>query len=327
MENKKNKLEILDVTLRDGGFTCDFNWPMDFAKDYYNLMSKVGVSCVEMGYWKQTIKSLNPFYNLNMETLKRVTGGRGKNNVAVIIDYHYCSKDFNDYPTSENGEIKLIRMASRKAHLDKAISFSSELKKHTNIEMSLNLSNITNYTDNELNRVIDNLLESDFEYIYMADSHGCLDLYKDIEKYEDRWKKIKEAGKKTGIHLHNHLGKAYLNYIKCLESPYVDLCDTSIRSLGKGAGNLKLEEVLDDKNSLLVNEFISKYYNPLFNKVLNPYYNVTGRYNMTDNYATQAIKLKVPMDTFIEFCSTVSGDEKGYFNKKLLEVFDEKKYL
>ena len=37
-----------------------------------------------------------------------------------------------------------------------------------------------------------------------------------------------------------------MNYIMCLESPYVDFCDTSVMSLGKGAGNLKLENVLDD---------------------------------------------------------------------------------
>ena len=30
----ENNISIVDVTLRDGGFTCDFNWPMDFAQEY-----------------------------------------------------------------------------------------------------------------------------------------------------------------------------------------------------------------------------------------------------------------------------------------------------
>ena len=55
----KDKIYIQDVTLRDGGFTCDFDWPMNFAQEYYNLMSKLGVKYVEMGYWKQTKKSKN----------------------------------------------------------------------------------------------------------------------------------------------------------------------------------------------------------------------------------------------------------------------------
>ena len=47
-------MEIIDVTLRDGGFTCDFDWPLEFAQEYYNLMSDLGVSCMELGYWKQS---------------------------------------------------------------------------------------------------------------------------------------------------------------------------------------------------------------------------------------------------------------------------------
>ena len=54
-------MKLVDVTLRDGGFTCDFDWPISFAQEYYTLMSKLGVSYVEMGYWKQTVKSKNRF--------------------------------------------------------------------------------------------------------------------------------------------------------------------------------------------------------------------------------------------------------------------------
>ena len=45
-----------------------------------------------------------------METVKQITGGQGKKNVCVMIDYHYCSKDLNDYPTTEQNEIKMIKL-------------------------------------------------------------------------------------------------------------------------------------------------------------------------------------------------------------------------
>ena len=51
-------MEIIDVTLRDGGFTCDFDWPMEFAQEYYELLSELGVNLMELGYWKQTSKSI-----------------------------------------------------------------------------------------------------------------------------------------------------------------------------------------------------------------------------------------------------------------------------
>ena len=107
--------------------------------------------------------------------------------------------------------------------------------------------------------------------IGFADTHGHLNLHKDVKRYEHFFKRIKDSDKNTCFHLHNHTGKAYMNYIMCLESPYVDFCDTSVMSLGKGAGNLKLENVLDDDKALKLNEFIHKYYESLFKKTVSPY--------------------------------------------------------
>ena len=112
-----------------------------------------------------------------------------------------------------------------------------------------------------------------------------------------------------------------MNYIKCSESPYIDICDTSIGGLGKGAGNLKLEEVVSNDNSLLLNKFIYKYYNSLFEKTVTPYYMVTGRFGITDNYATQAMKLELPMDVFINFCNTIQGLYKDNFDFNLLKNY------
>ena len=317
----ENKIDIVDVTLRDGGFTCDFDWPMEFAQEYYNLMSKLGVSYVEMGYWKQTKKSTNRFFDLNMDTINEVTGAQEKNNVAVMIDYHYCSKDLNDYPTVEQNEIKMIRMTCRKDMVKEGYDFAVKLKKYTGLDIAFNLFNTTNYTDDELNSALDIVLDSDFDIIGFADTHGHLNLHRDIKRYEKFFKRIKDRGKKTCFHLHNHTGKAYMNYIKCLESPYVDFCDTSVMSLGKGAGNLKLENVLEDDKSLLLNEFIHKYYESLFKKTVSPYFMVTGRYGITDHYAVQARKLNLDMNTFSNFCSTVVGLYRDNFDKTLLEDY------
>ena len=291
-------MQLVDVTLRDGGFTCDFDWPLEFAQEYYNLVSNLGVNCMELGYWKQTSKSKNRFFNLDMETVKQITGGQGKKNVCVMIDYHYCSKDLNDYPTNDQNEIRMIRMTARKDMINDAFDFAVKLKKHTGLEIAFNIFNTTNYTDIELDTVLDKVLQSNFDIIGFADTHGYLNLNNDIVRYEQKFKRIKESGKKTCFHLHNHTGKAYINYIKCSESPYIDICDTSIGGLGKGAGNLKLEEVLEDDKALLLNIFINKYYNKLFKKTISPYYMVTGRFGITDNYATQAMKLEFPMNKF-----------------------------
>ena len=82
-----------------------------------------------------------------------------------------------------------------------------------------------------------------------------------------------------------------------------------------------LEELLNDDQALLLNQFINKYYDSLFKKTVSPFYMITGRHGITDNYATQAIKLKVPMNIFISFCSTVLGLYRDNFDKNLLENY------
>ena len=314
-------MNIIDVTLRDGGFTCDFDWPIEFAQEYYQLLSKLNVDLMELGYWKQTVKSRNRFFNLNMDTIKEVTQDRGNKNVSVMIDYSYCSKDLNDYPTDNQNEIKLIRMTCRKDMIDDGVQFARSLKEYTGLDIAFNMFNTTNYTDEELDSTLDVVLKYDFDIIGFADTHGHLDLNVDIDRYEKRFKMIKESGKRTAFHLHNHTGKAYTNYVKCVDSPYIDICDTSIMALGKGAGNLKLDNVLCDDDAFLLNDFILKYYDSLFKKTVSPYYLVTGRYGITDHYATQARKYKLTMKEFSPFCKTVSGLDRDNFDKKLLEEY------
>ncbi len=48
---------------------------------------------------------------------------------------------------------------------------------------------------------------------------------------------------------------------------------------------------------------------------------VTGRYGITDHYATQARKLNVPMSKFILFCDLVKGLDRDNFNKELLLLY------
>ena len=52
---------------------------------------------------------------------------------------------------------------------------------------------------------------------------------------------------------------------------------------------------------------------------VNPaYYIVTGTYGITDNYATQAVKKNMPLQSFVDFCHTIEGLQKDNFNKNLM---------
>ena len=135
-------MQIIDVTLRDGGHVRDFNWPIKFAQDFYTSISKIKeIKYIELGYWKQTAKSKNTFYNLNFEKVKKITNGKKLKNVSIMIDYHYCSINLQDYPKNDQSEISMIRVCSRKEDIPKALRFAEKLKKYSKLKVSFNIFN------------------------------------------------------------------------------------------------------------------------------------------------------------------------------------------
>ena len=159
--------------------------------------------------------------------------------------------------------------------------------------------------------------EYPFDYIYFADTHGNMDLEKDFPRFDSGIDILKKHNKKVGFHLHDHSGKAYWNY-KQLSGKDIDSSDTSVRGMGKGSGNLKLEFVTDDFIEL--SEFIRKY-DELLTLKPNPYELVTAKYSLTDNYAKEANKLSLDISDFRRFCETIIGVDKDTYNKTLLTKF------
>ena len=309
-------MKILDATLRDGGFVNDFNWSMDFARKYYDIMSKFKIHYVELGYWKQTKKSQNPFYNMGFNEVDKITKNASSENACIIIDYHYCNKDLSCYPAKNQTPISMIRITSRKEDINNAIKFSKKLKDKTQLDISFQVINVTNYSKKDLEETTKKLVINDFAYIYFADSHGNLNLIEDYKNHENYINQIKDYGINFGYHLHNNTGRALMNYFFMKEKK-IDITDTSILGLGKGGGNLKLEEVIINENFIELLEFIKNNKKDLYLKNDAPLYNmISGRLNVTSNYAQFAIREKLDLYKFYAKCLKLRDFDKDNFNEK-----------
>ena len=311
-------MKILDATLRDGGFVNDFNWDMEFARKYYDLMSKFKIHYIELGYWKQTKKSKNPFYNMGINEVDKITKNAVSENACIIVDYHYCTKDLKSYPTKNQTPISMIRITSRKEDIDRAIIFANKLRDKTELDISLQVINVTNYSKKELENATNKLVHNELAFVYFADSHGNLNLIEDYSKHENFIYKIKDYGINFGYHLHNNTGRALLNYFFMKEKK-IDITDTSILGLGKGGGNLKLEEVIINENFVELLEFVKnnkKHLNLKNDAIL--YNMISGRTNVTSNYAQYAIKEKMSLNDFYIKCLKLRSHARDNFDSKFL---------
>ena len=318
------KINLIDVTLRDGGHAIKWAWPLDFAKKYYEQISKIDeIDFIELGYWKQTKKSNNPHYNLNLDYLNKVVGDSDKRNVCIMVDYHYCSHDINDYPTiADNKNLGMIRMCSRKQDYNEALKFILKLKSRTGLETSLNVFNISNYSDAEIIDVSRFLSSYNLDYVTFADTHGTLDLEERHQVFSEATKILNGSGIKTGMHLHDHSGKAYFNY-RMLQSIGFESTDASSNSMGKGIGNLRMEHVLSKESLPILADLIENNREILTMKEI-PHALVTARYSIVDYYGYNAFKLGIPVLEFESFCKTVSGVDRDVYNHNLVLEYFEK---
>lgn len=310
-------MQIIDVTLRDGGHAVKFNWSLKLAQDLYSFMSKVKkVKYIELGYWKQKAKSLNKFYDLDYEYVSKITRNKNLKNVSIMIDYHYCSKKISDYPTNKQKKIAMIRVCSRKNDVKEALEFCNQLKKYTKLKISFNLFNTSNYTRSELLKYCKLISSYNLDYVYFADTHGCIDFSKIKKIFKPSLKLFKQKKIKFGMHLHDHSGKGYFNY-RFLNDFGFTMADFSIRGMGKGFGNLRTEFIIDEKYYPYLLNLITNYEDEL-TMYQNPYTLITAKYSVSDNYATQAKKLNFNPILFDKKISKIKGLKKDNFDLNYL---------
>ena len=310
-------IDIIDVTLRDGGHAVKFDWPLDMAQRYYQIVSSISdIKLIELGYWGQTAKSSNMFYDLNLDRVKCVTGESNRNNVSVMIDYHYCSKDFSKYPNSDQNEVSMIRVCSRKTDIDDALVFAQNLKNETGLMVSFNIFNFSNYTEEDIVPVLGKVSSTNLDYVYFADTHGCLDFGENSEYFKRCVKILNDSGIKAGMHLHDHSGKAYYNY-RMLESVGFTSTDASTRGMGKGVGNLKLEHIISKES---INDLLDFVYlhETLLTMRESPYGLITAKYSLTDYYGLRAEQMGISLSTFDLICANIDGIDKDVYNEECL---------
>lgn len=240
MISKKN-IKILDCTIRDGGYVNNWYFSKEMVREVYRALSKSGVDFVELGF-RSTSKYFNPSkYGLwrfcSEEDLKNVKSNIYGSKIAVMGDFGKV--DINDLQDKNDSTIDMFRIAVHRNNVFKAIDMLEKIKSKGYI-VSLQCMGYSCYTDQEKNDLIDALKKTDIDYVYVADSYGSMFPFH-IEKI---FQPFLELGNiKVGYHPHNNIQMAFASTLEALRVG-IDIVDTTIYGMGRGAGNLQTEILL-----------------------------------------------------------------------------------
>jgi len=293
----REKIKVLDCTIRDGGLMNNHDFDLRFVREVYRALSEAGIDYMEIGY-KNSKRLFNPkefgkWKFCNDEDIKKVIEGiASKTKISVMVDVDRV--DVDDVLPKKDSPVDMIRVATYVKDVDKAIFLANHFA-DKGYEAAVNIMAISRALDNELTECLSQLeKECRAKIINIVDSFGSL--YQETTEF--LIKKAKQAlkTKEVGMHAHNNQQLAFSNTIEAIihDANYVD---TTIFGLGRAAGNCPTELILGflknpkyDIRPIL--DVISKEFIPLQKKIEWGYfipYAITG---ILDEHPRTAIALR-----------------------------------
>ncbi|MGL5049812.1 MAG: aldolase catalytic domain-containing protein [Fusobacteriaceae bacterium] len=319
------KLEILDCTLRDGGYINNWNFSSSDINGITKYLNLGNIDKIELGYLTEKIEENGTMFN-RFDKIKSIDIPNSKK--IVMINFGEFSED--KIQDSKN-DIFGIRIVFKKSQWKEALDYSLKLK-DKGYNIFLQPMQTISYKDSELLELIERSNKIKPYSLYLVDSFGEMkkeDLLRIISLYSHNLDK----NIKIGFHSHNNLQLSFALAIEFLSCNIEQgkIIDSSVYGMGRGAGNLNTE---------LLTEHMNKYYSKNYEvenflKIMDLYlekiyqkekwgYNlghfISAKLGCHPNYASYLLdKRNIGVEAIKSILKNIPEIEKSIFNKNLIE--------
>ncbi len=237
----REKIKVLDCTIRDGGLINNHDFDRRFVREVYKAVSAAGVDYMEMGY-KNSKRLFSPKeYGLwkfcDDDEIKRITEGiESKTKISIMADVDRV--DLEDVKPKSESPVDMVRTAVYVKDIDKAIHMSNHFSEK-GYETTINIMAISRDQGSELDEALHQIEEEcKVDVVYIVDSFGSL-YQEPVERLVKLARGILKT-KEVGFHGHNHQQLAFGNTIEAIihDANYLD---GTVYGIGRAAGNCPLE--------------------------------------------------------------------------------------
>ena len=308
----REKIKVLDCTIRDGGLINDHYFTDEFVRAIYQALSSAGIDYMEVGY--RCSRELFPpakygaWKYCDDEKIREIIDGIESNvKLSIMVDAHRVKEQ--EFVPIDQSPVDMIRVATYVKDVDKAV----ELIHRTHdlgYETTCNIMAISKEIEPDLVEALKQLAQTPVEVVYIVDSFGAL--YCEQIEYLVKLFQQHLPGKEIGLHCHNNQQLAYSNTIEGIihNANYID---ASLYGIGRGPGNCPLELIMgflkNPKFDLTpVLKAIQDYMLPLQGKIEWGYiipYMITGIMNEHPRAAI-ALRKTSEKDKYAEFYEDMS---------------------
>lgn len=291
-----DRINVLDCTLRDGGYCNQWNFGHKNINSIINGLICSNVEIIECGILSNNIESYKDSTLFNcVEQITEYIQDKEKNRMFVCLA-NYGEYILENLPEYDGKSVQGIRLAFHKKDLNEALR-ACKVIKEKGYKVFVQPMVSLNYSDEEFLNLVHQVNKLEPYAFYIVDSFGAI-----TEKDLKRLFLLADHNLKTniciGFHSHNNMQLAYSNAqtLTEIQTSRVLIIDCSVMGMGRGAGNLNTELFVE-----YLNQTFEKYYNTapllvMIDKILGKFYSenywgyslanyLSAKHNLHPNYA------------------------------------------
>ena len=326
-----NNIEILDCTLRDGGFINDWDFGHYAIYNIVNRLIGSNIEFLEVGFLHNDRNfDINRTITKHTEDFNKIIKIKNKK-IMILAMIILGEADIDNVGNKQDTIIDGIRIVFKKKDIDKALDLAKKVK-DKGYEIFLQPASVTDYTNEDMEILAKKVIEINPYAVYIVDTYGLMHKNQ-VLNYFNILDKTLPKNIKIGFHSHNNFQLSYANSIELIElkSDRNIIIDSSLFGMGKGVGNLNTE---------LIADYLNKFYNHNYNigqilelinleilKIRNIYswgYSFNGFLAASNDCHPTYVKYLIEKNTLSvnsinKILSQIDNDKKTTFHEDLIE--------
>ena len=287
------QVQILDCTLRDGGYYNDWDYPFELVKRYVDAMAAARIDIVELGfrtlqsdeYLGATAYTTDAFIErLCPPDSLRLAVMLNAKEIVAASDQRTAIR--SAFARKSHSRVELVRIAANRNEVSQLGSAIDELHE-LGYSVALNLMQVSELALETVEQFGRDAKSFGVSWAYIADSFGALrpaDVAPIMRSLGSGF------GPNIGCHLHDNMSYALANTMEAINAGAV-IVDSTIQGMGRGPGNVRTEYLVME---LARNGLSTARLNPLVNLVERDFSDMKRHYGWGSSlYYFQSANLSV----------------------------------
>lgn len=330
------KIQILDCTLRDGGYVNNWEFGKETIEKVIRILSAVGVDLVELGFFRDEAYGENRSIFNDISQVQKITKEYSdKTNFAGLIEMANPFP-FEKLASCPGDAPKTIRYSFWKRLIDEGYE-NCRIIADKGYKLCCQPTRVEQYSDEDFKNLCLKFSELNPYALYIVDTFGLLEK-KQLLNYAEIANKYLAKDVILGYHAHNNMNQAFSNACAFTDLDFGERTvqlDATIGGIGRGAGNLALENILLYLNHTKGTKYdLTLIYKALDECILPVKKNFPWGYSETffitaaahcnPNYANYFLDKGLSLSEVQNAISLIEGEDKYLYSKEKAERFVEK---